>query len=369
MNIARQGYTEQEILNALFAVSGSRTLKFRYDLLDKNENKIGILDNVMSCNINYDSLADIKRTARFELKDTCEIDWLNEKIQPFVLLRMLDGNWVEFSQGIFLLPTPRRHHNGSFISRSIEAYDGNLILNNDKFLKRYTISSGISYYDAIVQIIKSAGISKINIEYTDKVLDRDLEFEIGDTKLTRVNELLEAINYVQLHVDENGYFTSYKYISPSDRIPEITYRDDKQSVIIPDVEEEIDIFNVANSWVCVASNPESEPLVSTYENNNPDSKTSIINRGMRIVDYRTIDEIADQYTLNDYVSRIAYEASQIYGNIDFKSAVMPIHGYSNVLNFNYSGLSINDKYSEVSWSMPLTAGGQMNHRIRKVVSI
>lgn len=369
MNIARQGYTGQEILNTLLAVTGSRTVKFRYDLLNKTDKKIGELDWVRGCNINYNSFADIKRTASFDIKDNGEIDWLNDRIQPFVLLKMPDGNWVEFSQGIFLLPTPTRRHNGAVITRSIEAYDTSLILVNDMFTKRYTVSTGISYYDAVLQILKGAGISKINIEYTDKTLDRDLEFEIGDAKLTRINELLDAINYVQLHVDENGYFTSYKYVSPAARAPEITYADDSHSIIVPDVEEELDIFNIPNYWVVTASNPESEPLVATYENNNPDSATSTISRGFRKVNYRTIDEIADFYTLNDYVARIAYESSQPYGYVEFKSAIMPVHGYSNILNFKYGGLSISDKYSEVSWSMPLAAGAEMSHRIRRVVSL
>jgi hypothetical protein len=371
LDIARQGYTDQQILDILFAKKGSRKVKFRYDLLDKNNQKITELKSVISGEVSFNSLAEIKRTAKFVLKEDEKIDWLNDRIQPFVLFKMPDGNWAEFSMGIFMLSSPKRVYENNTITRRIDAYDLSLILKQDKFTDRYSIGRGAKYYDAIIKILASAGIniSDINIQQTNKVLDRDLEFEIGTEKKTAINQLLNEINYTSLFVDENGIFTSYQYVSPSDRESEITYQDDQYSVLYPNIEEELDLFDVANVFSVVVTNPDTVPLTYTYENDNPNSITSTVNRNRKIVDYREIDNISDLNTLENYVKRIAFEASQIYTHLIFNTAIMPIHGYSNILNLKDTKMDINDKYSETSWRMYLETGGKMEHTVRKVVSV
>ena len=68
--------------------TGSRQIKFRYDLLDKNHRYKKTLNNVISGEISMAAFADIKRTARFKIKDDNSIDWLNDRIQPFFMLKI-----------------------------------------------------------------------------------------------------------------------------------------------------------------------------------------------------------------------------------------------------------------------------------------
>jgi hypothetical protein len=119
----------------------------------------------------------------------------------------------------------------------------------------------------------------------------------------------------------------------------------------------------------VLSDPELEPLTSVYTNNSESSPTSTLNRARTIVDYREVDNIADQQSLDAYVQRIAFEASQVYGKLVFETAINPFHGYSDILQINYSPLGINDKYSETGWTLPLKVGASMKHECRKVVTI
>ena len=85
--------------------------------------------------------------------------------------------------------------------------------------------------------------------------------------------------------------------------------------------------------------------------NNPNSITSS-SRGRTIVDFREVDNIADQESLDAYVQRIANNASQVYGYINFETAIMPMHSYSDVLDLGYSKLGIAGKYSETNWTLP-----------------
>lgn len=362
-------YTRQQITDCLHFKHGSNLMKFRYDLLDRSERKIGTLDTVASGEVSMAALAQIKRTSRFVIWDKGDIDWLNDRIQPFALFRMPDGGWAEWSQGIFLLNTPKRKEQNKLIYRDVEAYDGLQVIKDDKFDERYTVPSGENYITAIITILHDAGITKINLQQTEKTLTTTREFEPGTEKLTAINKLLGELNYTSLWVDEWGYYTASIYKSPQDRAAEYVYRNDEQSIIFPGVEEEVDLFSIPNKWVVTVSNPEQEPLTASYTNENPDSKTSTVSRGRTIVDYRTIENIADQAALDAYVRRLAYNSSQTYTHVPFETAIVPFHGYADVLQLEYSPLAIRTKYSETGWSMPLRAGASMRHEVRRVIAI
>jgi len=371
LSLAVSGYSEESVKRQLHSVKGSRVIKFRFDLLNRHDIKIGELTADTSGIVSLNSLAQIKRTGRFKFKqnELQDVDWLNDRVQPFFMLRMHDGGWAEWPLGIFLISSPTRQEENGQIYRSVEAYDQSLILVEDKFDTRYRIASGTKYITAINDILNSAGIWKINILAHPGTLKRDVEFEIGTSKLEAINKLLQEINYTSIWVDENGYFTALPYILPVDKEAEYEYRNNELSIIEPGSTEELDLFSIANKWVVVTSNPDVPPLVSTYTNELATSPTSTVNRGRTIVDFRQIEDACNQATLDAYVRRIAYEASQVYGKFIFSTALMPHHSYMNSLYIEHTKFGIADKYTETSWEMQLAAGGSMSHACRKVVEI
>lgn len=371
LNLAIDGYSTTDVMNQLHAEDGVREIKFRYDLRNKNEVKIGELLAIDSGNsISLNSLADIKRIGVFTFKETelGDVDWLNDRVQPVFILKMPDGKFIEWPLGMFLLSSPTRKDNNGGIWREVEAYDPSIILKEDKFDNRYRIPAGTKYTDAITTILNNAGIIKVNIPNHSGIISVDKEFEIG-TKLEVVNQLLSEINYTSIWVDTWGYFISKPYILPSNREIEYEYKTNELSIIYPDAINELDLFNVPNKWVVTASNPEKTPLTSVYVNDLINSKTSTINRGRTIVDFRQIDDILDQATLDAYTKRIAYNASQIYEKVQFETALMPHHDFMNTLFVEYKDLGISSKFVETEWNMDLQAGVKMNHTVRRVIQI
>ena len=87
-SLAVNGYTKQQVIDALHAKTASRTVSFRYDLLDNTETFKKALTCVEDCSINYAAFADIKRTATFHIRDDGDIDFLNDRIKPWVRLNM-----------------------------------------------------------------------------------------------------------------------------------------------------------------------------------------------------------------------------------------------------------------------------------------
>lgn len=355
---------EKNIINMLHS---NREVSFRYDLLNYNETKIGELTS-LGGNLGLNSLAQIKRKGRFQFKENelKDVDWLNDKVQPVFIL---NGKY-EFKLGVFMISSPTRNLRKKQIFREVDCFDTSLVLLEDKFDTRYRILKDTNYITAITQIIGSAGIWKINIPFIDAKIKTDREFEIGTSKLEAVNYLLQEINYTSIWVDELGNFTANPYILPNDRIVEYSYKNDDMSIILPDTSvEEIDLFSVPNKWVVVATNPETPPMVSRYTNDNGGSPTSTVSRRRTIVDFREVDDIASQSILDDYVRRIAYEASNVYGKFIFDTAIMPHHSYMDALYCEHTDLGIANKYIETSWEMDLKAGGKQRHSARRVIQL
>lgn len=393
LDLARDGYTHDEVVHALH--NAGRTVSFEYDLLDNTNRKIKTLSKVTSGAIKFGALNSIKRTATFTLSGDEGINFLQHRIRPYMLLKMpkpriverihyfLSHNqpmtveddvpdraeWVRFPLGIYLLSSPTQTSTAYNVQRSITAYGLMQVLHDDKFLDTYTVNQGVLVVDAVVGILSSAGINDYNISPSDKVVPRTIQFDIGTKKAEAVNELLSIINYTPIYDDADGYFTSGPYRPPSERPVDYVYKDDSQSVILQGVEEELDLFGVPNVFVVVRTNPEETPLKSVLTNDNANSPLATINRGRNIVEYREINDIADQETLDAYTQRVAFEASQVYGRIRWQSSLMPIHSYSNVLQFDFGQLGISGKYLELAWEMQLATGGTMTHELRQVVAL
>lgn len=355
---------ENDIIQQLHS---DREISFRYDLLNYNETKIGELTS-LGGNLGLSSLAQIKRKGSFEFKENelNDVDWLNDKVRPVFILNKIH----EFPLGIFMISSPVRSLKRKSIYRTVECFDTSLVLLEDKFDTRYRIVQGTNYIDAITQIINSAGIWKVSIPFFDAEIKTDREFKIGTSKLEAVNQLLGEINYTSVWADELGSFTANPYILPNDRVVEYSYKNNDMSIIIPDTPvEEIDLFSIPNKFVIVATNPETEPLVSTFTNDNSGSPTSTISRRRTIVDYREVDDMANQNVLDEYTRRIAYEASSVFGKFVFDTAIMPHHGYMDALFCQHTDLGIRNKYIETSWDMDLRAGGRMQHNTRRVIQL
>lgn len=72
-DISQKGYTSEEIWAALRGEHGYREVRFRYDLLDRYEQKKGELYEVESASVEMAAFSTIKRTARFKLREEQEV--------------------------------------------------------------------------------------------------------------------------------------------------------------------------------------------------------------------------------------------------------------------------------------------------------
>lgn len=69
MDLSKDGMTHEQIKSILHMASGSQVVRFKYNLLDKDDNFISELKNVESGQIQQSAFSDIKRTGRFTLTE------------------------------------------------------------------------------------------------------------------------------------------------------------------------------------------------------------------------------------------------------------------------------------------------------------
>jgi hypothetical protein len=351
---------------------GSRRFTFRHELLDSTNTVVGDLDTVTEATVSQDWLADIKRKLSLTMRDggTLQVDWLSDRIRPWVRLHLPpyeDGDWVEWPQGVFLLSSPRRHTDeAGTVWRSVDGYDQLQALADDRVVDRYVVPSGTVYTTAVTTLL--SGYTAV-VRVAASTLPVTREWAPGTSKLRIINDLLGEINYQSLSFDEAGNAVVQPYTAPSQRVEEWRFADDESSLTLPQVDQELDLFGVPNSWVLVVSNPDQSTLTATYTNTDPASPTSTVRRGRTITDFRTETDAADQAALDAKVARLAFEASQIYEHLSFSTGLMPICSGNDVYRIVHGPLAVNAAFCETSWSMPLKAGAAMTRKARRVVSV
>jgi hypothetical protein len=362
-------YANADVIAALTGKYGPRVVSFRFDRLDSSNNYIEPITTMVACSVANNALANIKRTAKFTLRDTSAINYARDRIRPWVRLAMRDGGFVEWPQGVFLLSTPKRvlDPNGITVNRSIDAYDQLQVLTDDKVLTRYTIAASVAYTDALVTLL--GGAYTVNITPSASTVPTALDYDPGTSKLAIANDLLGAINYESVTFDENGVLVVKPYQSPTVRPSEYTYATDSSSVITDEIDDTLDLFAIPNVIVLTISEPDQSVLTSTVTNSNPLSPTSTMSRGRSIVDFRTAASAPDQTTLDAQAARAMFDASQVYETVEFTTALMPMHGNSDVLSLGIDGLGLADKFSETAWSYDMVVGGKMKHSVRRVVNV
>lgn len=414
MNLALDGFTDQQIRDALHGRGGAQVYRFRYEL------QIGgarVRDlNATEGTVSLDRNDAIQRGADLVVYDS-GIDWLKNTIKIFMGLRVRE-RWLEWPLGVFIPSTPKKITDGvrwvkkydakpcpySFFDEpwsktekltwrdidagigrnrkllsetlaesahyEVECYDRTVILKEDAFADRYFIAAGTKYLDAVQSILVTAGIEQVIVtKEVDTVIPVDREWDIGVSKLEIINLLLEEINYNPIYCDADGNMVISPYVEPGTAGAHYRYAADEMSVLASEVTMTQDFYNVPNVFVAVSSNPDlKQDFRAVYVNDDPTSPLSTVQRGRTIVakPYQ-LDAVASQAELDAYVRKQAFEASQVYEEIEFTTALMPFHGSGDILSLNHPAAQ--GLYQEMAWEMELAADGQMTHTARRLVSL
>lgn len=339
-----------------------RTVSFRYECLDKTD-KYRFSVSVTACSVTYSALSELKSSARITMPDNPDIDYINDRIRVICVV-IVGTEKREYPLGTFLLSSPARNTDGTSVTREIEGYSKLQVYADDLVESRHIVTAGTNVVNEVIRLI---GTTQYRIPSSTLTLSTDREWEIGTSKLTIINDLLETINYTSLRVANDGCFESDVYVLPADRAVDFAYMDILGGVLSLELSDDLDLFSVPNVFVRYIDNPDAAALRSVYVNDNPHSPSSTVNRGRRITSCEKVDDVADRVTLDAITRRDAANASQIYSHVTFETAIMPIHGYMNTIRLRHK--TVDGIYQETGWEIDCKAGEMMKHTVRKVVQV
>ncbi len=282
-----------------------------------------------------------------------------------------ERSFVEFPQGVFLLSSPdRAADDQGVVTRQVTAYDQGVILQAHLTDQPYYVASGALYTDAIAELLGATpGIPAHRVTPSSKTVPAQMVWDAGTSHLRILGDLVAALNYEALWFDEHGVAVVAPYVEPQARPIEYDYLPDEVSVLTPGATQSLDLFKQPNKWVLVVSQPDRAVLTASYTNTDPASPTSTVNRGRTITDFRTEQDVADLVTLQAKVAQLAQEASQVFEQVEFITALMPMHTHRDVYRLAYPDLGVDDRFSETKWSYPLKSGAEMRHTARRVVQL
>lgn len=342
----------------------SRTVDFRYVVMrgDADFCEIYPIEGSEPV-IRMDDSAEIKMSISGSFAPDDRVSWLSDRIRAEMIL---DGR--TYPLGRFLPATVEITETESQRSVNIEAYDQCWLVRDFSTESPVSIGAGVNYITAIQSLLVQAGISIISATPTQSTLaEARAGWDIGTGFLEIVNELLSEINYKPLWFNAQGVAILEPKITPSaENIRHTLDEQNVKSLLLPGIRRETDIYSKPNVFICICSNPDkSGNMLATAENNNVYSPLSIAKRGRRIVKTVKVDNIASQDELQRYADLLVSESMYSGEIIEVTTGIFPEYGVGDIVALNMAGVF--SVCIEHSWEMSLRVGGEMRHKLERVV--
>lgn len=302
------------------------------------------------------------------------VNWLSDEIEPVLVI---DG--AETPLGVFAAAKAPETDDDGHKTLAVQAFDRCWRVRDTRAETRPYWAAGTLYLTAIEQQLTACGINSVLATPSAAAFATDREdWDVGTSNLQIINELLAEISYKPLWFNSAGIAILEPLAVPRAANIQHTLTDNVERVSgLPDpaqierligrkITRTTDVYDAPNVWICVCDNPDfPAPLTATSENSNVNSPLSTVRRGRRIVKKVDVKNIASQLELQNYADNLR-DQSLISGEIiELETALLPGYGVDDVVALHYGdfdGIGIDHE-----WTMNLTVGGTMTHKIEKVV--
>jgi hypothetical protein len=391
----RQNFSRQNVLDVL-GWAANVGFDIGMEILDSSNNPV--LD--VSGYLVQDPSSKIARQMSDEVQGTVSFlteynhNWGLDRVRPYCLLAnpaKVPNGPVRFDLGIFLVTTNGQPLGDGTPIFPVTGYDLNYLLTN-VIGDTYSIGAGTLYFSAIALTLGEAfGLNyfQLNLDSTKAtaVLPNDMVWPMAqDSNGTRwidvINDLLKAINYRPVWVDQTGAFRSepdidaairpVEFIFGAGNTPAVQFLDPNWQYhgIVSDDNRSItrDTWNVPNRWRFIQNDLTFEPIEGSgqFTWNNVDGGPTSQNAIGRVI------QGPAQYVSASSQADLVAQATKVIQNdiyvtetVKFSSSVLPIAGHYDILQYmdpTLPGLTLQRKLVVQSWQFPLfsSTGGEMS---------
>lgn len=298
-----------------------------------------------------DTEADIKISLDIEVEHKGKLNYSYDTIG---LLVRFDGR--EHRAGRYVIVAGTKDED----RYNLTCFDLCQMARRTKLETRKYFAKGTLYTYVISVFLQEAGILNYVVEENGFTLQTAREdWEPGQDYLTIINGLLDEMGYQSLYMDLDGIVRSGPKKTASVQNVTKTYSaHDVKNILLPGAQVEIDAFDRPNVFYYSCENPDlPEPLYALAVNDNPKDPFSTLNAPRNPV-FRSVDNIASLDALQEKANKEMSE-SQISRDIVRFETALALHNPFEVLAVTkkeFDGI-----VQETAWTMPLEAGGVMQH--------
>ena len=324
---------------SILGVNGARETRFRFEVMDRNEELIGDLKGVKGGNLAWSSKASIHSSGAIDMSDLGDnVDWLNSRVRITVYTKDDDGEEVGTPVGIYMPAAPVHEWDDGARTYTLELLDKLSMLDTDIITdpngnaETYTVPKGTNIIRTVKAIIADLGESSPAIveEESPETAQSDMVFPAGTSRLKIINDLLDAANYFSLWCDGAGRFRVTKYRAPKDRTPiyqmEEPLAEGENSLLGVEWSHDEDIYSVPNRVVAVQQGDDEEEGMSAVADLNvldPGSRFNQKNRGRFITEVYDGVEATSQANLDAWAERKLDELVNAANKVEIEHVFLP----------------------------------------------
>lgn len=300
----------------------ARAPRWGATLLDSRERSLGELPGVRGGRIEVVSLSRLGGSASLELS------YRGVDIDPFTQRVALSYDpGVEgldpLPMGVYLFSSPRDRW--TYVrQQSFELIPKLATVDEDSFDESYSVPAGANIVSAVVDVIESAGETAIAATPSGATLTNGMSWEAGESKLTIINDLLNAAGYSSLWTDGYGQFRVEPYIEPGRRETVHVFESGDKSLHKAEWEREQNLVGIPNQVIVVCGgDDETPPIIGKYINTDPNDPLSTANR-RTITRKEEASDIASLAEANAYAKRLYQEQLAPVATITATHAILPL---------------------------------------------
>lgn len=334
--------------------SGPRKPRWVFELLDSEDNPIDLLDGVTGGGVSVVAASRLGGSGSLTVDDRGQnIDWLSNRVR--VTYNPGISGVAAWPVATMLFTSPTLRVVDGLQSYSVDLLSKLAVIDEDTVDGVYSLEAGTPIIAAVVELIQSAGESRISVTPSDATLRNSIVFDAAESKLTIINTLLEAAGYWSLWCDGGGQFRVEPYVAPRDRAVSFVFAAGEASIHKPVWEREQDLASVPNKFQVVGEGSETDaPLVGVAVNEDPDSIFSIPSRGRTITASETGVEGADQAVFDQLAQRRLLDAMSPVARLKASHAIVPLEP-NQVVAFRPKGFSVLASVQRMDFSFEFDA--------------
>lgn len=334
---------------------GQRQCTYRFDRINGvTGERLGQIYPLRGATLTHDTTRTIKRQLNLALDvvDTAAINVISDRI----LLYMVFPNGAEYPLGTYMFTDESKE---VFTSGKL----GNVALNDEMFLVDQQITKGVLGTGSNSATVVQAVLNDLPIRYImePSPLGAVGSWTVGSGRGSILEALAVQGDYFSPWFGNDSLMHWIRSFNPADgRLPDLDF-DGTSKVLRAGIVETSDLITAPNKFIVISnlSNDPSSGVVgeATVPTTAPHS---VSNRGFEIPqveDLQVVDSSQAAAVANNLANR-----QTVFERVSLSTAPDPRHDSYNVIKWQGS------MWLELAWSMSLTAGGAMNHLLRKAYS-